>query len=161
MLWRRLMNILVINGPNLNMLGIREPDLYGREDYAALTALVEETCSREGIGVEIFQSNHEGAIVDRIQAAYGKQDGIVINPAAYTHTSVAILDALKAVSLPAVEVHISDVSQREPFRQISYAGMACVKTFMGLGLEGYRQAILYLKTLLEDRDGRKTDTCEG
>ena len=144
------MNISVINGPNLNLLGIREPDLYGRQDYAALTALVEETCAREGIGVEIFQSNHEGAIVDRIQAALGTADGIVINPAAYTHTSVAILDALKAVALPAVEVHISDVSRREDFRQVSYAGMACVKTFMGLGLEGYRQAILYLKAYLEN-----------
>lgn len=139
------MNILVINGPNLNLLGIREPDLYGKQDYAALVALVEETCAREGIDVEVFQSNHEGAIVDKIQEALGKFDGIVINPAAYTHTSVAILDALKAVSLPAVEIHISDVSQREDFRQISYAGKACVKTFMGLGLEGYRQAILYLK----------------
>ena len=144
------MNISVINGPNLNLLGIREPDLYGRQDYAALTALVEETCAREGIGVEIFQSNHEGDIVDRIQAALGTADGIVINPAAYTHTSVAILDALKAVALPAVEVHISDVSRREDFRQVSYAGMACVKTFMGLGLEGYRQAILYLKAYLEN-----------
>lgn len=143
------MNILVINGPNLNMLGIREPDLYGKADYAALVQLVEETCAQEGIGVEIFQSNHEGAIVDKIQEAYGKKDGIVINPAAYTHTSVAILDALKAVSLPAVEIHISDVSQREDFRQISYAGKACIKTFMGLGLEGYRQAILYLKDYLE------------
>lgn len=145
------MNILVINGPNLNMLGIREPDLYGKQDYAALVALVEETCAQEGIQVEIFQSNHEGAIVDKIQAAYGKADGIVINPAAYTHTSVAILDALKAVSLPAVEIHISDVSQREDFRQISYAGKACIKTYMGLGLEGYRQAILYLKDYLTHR----------
>lgn len=144
------MNILVINGPNLNMLGIREPDLYGKQDYAALVALVEETCAQEGIQVEIFQSNHEGAIVDKIQAAYGTFDGIVINPAAYTHTSVAILDALKAVSLPAVEVHISDVSQREDFRQVSYAGMACIKTYMGLGLEGYRQAILYLKAHLQN-----------
>ena len=143
------MNILVINGPNLNMLGIREPDLYGKADYAALVQLVEETCAREGIGVEIFQSNHEGAIVDKIQEAYGRKDGIVINPAAYTHTSVAILDALKAVSLPAVEIHISDVSQREDFRQVSYAGKACIKTFMGLGLEGYRQAILYLKDYLK------------
>ena len=143
------MNILVINGPNLNMLGIREPDLYGKADYAALVQLVEETCAREGIWVEIFQSNHEGAIVDKIQEAYGRKDGIVINPAAYTHTSVAILDALKAVSIPAVEIHISDVSQREDFRQISYAGKACIKTFMGLGLEGYRQAILYLKDYLE------------
>ena len=143
------MNILVINGPNLNMLGIREPDLYGKADYAALVQLVEETCAREGIGEEIFQSNHEGAIVDKIQEAYGRKDGIVINPAAYTHTSVAILDALKAVSIPAVEIHISDVSQREDFRQISYAGKACIKTFMGLGLEGYRQAILYLKDYLK------------
>lgn len=143
------MNILVINGPNLNMLGIREPDLYGKADYAALVQLVEETCAQEGIGVEIFQSNHEGAIVDKIQEAYGRKDGIVINPAAYTHTSVAILDALKAVSIPAVEIHISDVSQREDFRQISYAGKACIKTFMGMGLEGYRQAILYLKDYLE------------
>lgn len=144
------MNILVINGPNLNMLGIREPDLYGKEDYAALVALVEETCAQEGIQVEVFQSNHEGAIVDKIQGAYGKFDGIVINPAAYTHTSVAILDALKAVSLPAVEVHISDVSQREDFRQVSYAGMACIKTYIGLGLEGYRQAILSLKAHLQN-----------
>ena len=143
------MNILVINGPNLNMLGIREPNLYGKADYAALVQLVEETCAQEGIGVEIFQSNHEGAIVDKIQEAYGRKDGIVINPAAYTHTSVAILDALKAVAIPAVEIHISDVSQREDFRQISYAGKACIKTFMGLGLEGYPQAILYLKDYLE------------
>lgn len=143
------MNILVINGPNLNLLGIREPDLYGRQDYAALVSLVEETCRQAGMTVEVFQSNHEGAIVDKIQEALGKFDGIVINPAAYTHTSVAILDALKAVALPAVEVHISDVSQREEFRQISYAGMACVKTYMGLGLEGYRQALLYLKEYLQ------------
>ena len=138
------MNILVINGPNLNLLGIREPDLYGRQDYAALVSLVEETCRQAGMDVEVFQSNHEGAIVDKIQQALGKFDGIVINPAAYTHTSIAIL----AVALPAVEVHISDVSQREDFRQISYAGMACVKTYMGLGLEGYRQALLYLKEYL-------------
>ena len=142
------MNILVINGPNLNMLGIREPDLYGKADYAALVSLVEETCKAEGIGVEMFQSNHEGAIVDKIQQAIGKVDGIVINPAAYTHTSVAILDALKAVSIPAVEVHISDVTKREDFRQVSYARLACVKTYMGLGLEGYRQAILFLKDYL-------------
>lgn len=145
------MNILVINGPNLNLLGVREPDLYGKQDYAALVALVEETCAQEGIGVEVCQSNHEGDLVDKIQAALGKFDGIVINPAAYTHTSVAILDALKAVSLPAVEIHISDVSKREPFRQVSYAGMACIKTFMGLGLEGYRQAILYLKDYLNSQ----------
>ena len=145
------MNILVINGPNLNLLGVREPDLYGKQDYTALVALVEETCAQEGMEVEVFQSNHEGAIVDRIQAALGTADGIVINPAAYTHTSVAILDALKAVNLPAVEVHISDVSQREDFHQVSYAGMACVQTYMGLGLEGYRKAILFLKDYLQHR----------
>ena len=145
------MNILVINGPNLNLLGVREPDLYGKQDYTALVALVEETCAQEGMEVEVFQSNHEGAIVDRIQAALGTADGIVINPAAYTHTSVAILDALKAVNLPAVEVHISDVPQREDFRQVSYAGMACVQTYMGLGLEGYRKAILFLKDYLQHR----------
>lgn len=138
------MNILVINGPNLNLLGIREPDLYGKEDYAALAALVEDTCAQEGIGVEVFQSNHEGAIVDKIQQALGTFDGIVINPAAYTHTSVAILDALKAVGLPAVEVHLSDVNAREEFRHISYAGMACEKSYIGMGFEGYRAAIQYL-----------------
>ncbi len=145
------MKLLVINGPNLNLLGVREPELYGKQDYAALVRLVEETCAAEGIQVEVYQSNHEGDLVDRIQAAYGVVDGIVINPAAYTHTSVAILDALKAVAIPAVEVHISDVSKREDFRQVSYAGMACVKTYMGLGLEGYRQAILYLKEYLSDQ----------
>lgn len=143
------MNILVINGPNLNLLGIREPGIYGRQDYAALVHLVEETAAGEGLGVEVFQSNHEGAIVDKIQEALGRFDGIVINPAAYTHTSVAILDALKAVALPAVEVHISDVSQREAFRQVSYAGQACVKTYMGLGLDGYREAIRWLKGYLD------------
>lgn len=142
------MNVLVINGPNLNLLGVREPDLYGKQDYAALVSLVEGTCAQEGLGVEVYQSNHEGDIVDKIQAALGKFDGIVITPAAYTHTSVAILDALKAVALPAVEVHISDVSKREEFRQVSYARLACIKTYMGLGLEGYRQAILYLKDYL-------------
>ena len=142
------MNILVINGPNLNLLGVREPDLYGKQDYTALVALVEETCAQEGMEVEVFQSNHEGAIVDRIQAALGTADGIVINPAAYTHTSVAILDALKAVAIPAVEVHISDVDSREPFRQISYAGMACVKTYKGLGFQGYVEAVKFLKGYL-------------
>lgn len=142
------MNILVINGPNLNLLGIREPDLYGKEDYAALVALVEDTCTQEGIGVEVFQSNHEGAIVDKIQQALGTFDGIVINPAAYTHTSIAILDALKAVAIPAVEVHISDVDSREPFRQVSYAGMACVKTYKGLGFQGYVEAVKFLKDYL-------------
>ena len=139
------MKLLVINGPNLNLLGIREPALYGTANYETLQKLVRETCAAENIGVDIFQSNHEGAIVDAIQDAYGRYDGIVINPAAYTHTSIAILDALKAVGLPAVEVHISDVSKREAFRQVSYAGLACVKTIMGQGLDGYRQAILFLK----------------
>ncbi len=142
------MKLLVLNGPNLNMLGLREPDIYGRQDYAALEKLIRDTCAAEGIEVEVFQSNHEGALVDRIQQAYGNTDGIVINPAAYTHTSVAILDALKAVAIPAVEVHISDVKSREDFRQISYAGKACVKTYMGLGFEGYRRAILFLKEYL-------------
>ena len=139
------MKILVINGPNINMLGIREPGIYGKNTFADLLALLQETAQELGIHVEKFQSNHEGDIVDKIQWAYGKVDGIVINPAAYTHTSVAILDALKAVSLPAVEVHISDVDSRESFRQISYAGMACCNTIKGHGFEGYREAIQYLK----------------
>ena len=138
------MKLLVINGPNLNLLGVREPDIYGRQDYRALTGLIQGTCRSLGVQVEVFQSNHEGAIVDRIQAALGREDAIVINPAAYTHTSVAILDALKAVALPAVEVHLSDVSSREDFRQISYAGMACEKTVMGKGFQGYVEAIEYL-----------------
>ena len=138
------MKILVINGPNLNMLGIREPGIYGDQSYAALVQFIEDVCARQNVECECFQSNHEGDIVDRIQAAYGNVDGIVINPAAYTHTSVAILDALKAVSIPAVEVHLSDVSAREAFRHISYAGMACVKTYAGYGFDGYRMAIEYL-----------------
>ena len=142
------MKFLVINGPNLNMLGLREPSIYGDRSYKALVELIETVCRDEGIQVEVFQSNHEGAIVDKIQAAYGVFDGIIINPAAYTHTSVAILDALKAVSIPAVEVHISDVSTRESFRQVSYAGMACIKTYMGHGFEGYAMAIRYLKGYL-------------
>ena len=147
------MKILVINGPNLNLLGLREPDIYGRQDYKALVELVEKVCREEGIEVELFQSNHEGALVDAIQKAYfDGVDGIVINPAAYTHTSVAILDALKAVALPAVEVHISDVSRRESFRQVSYAGMACIKTYMGHGFEGYAMAIRYLKAHLSKAD---------
>ena len=145
------MHILVVNGPNMNMLGIRQPEIYGHETYEDLKALIRAEADRLGASVSFFQSNHEGAIVDRIQAALGTADGIVINPAAYTHTSVAILDALKAVNLPAVEVHISDVSQREDFRQVSYAGMACVQTYMGLGLEGYRKAILFLKDYLQHR----------
>ncbi len=139
------MRILVINGPNINMLGIREPAIYGKNTFSDLLSLIEQTAREEGLDVEQFQSNHEGAIVDRIQSCYGTTDGIVINPAAYTHTSVAILDALKAVGIPAVEVHISDVDKREPFRQISYAGLYCEKTIKGHGLEGYREAILYLK----------------
>ena len=138
------MKILVINGPNLNMLGIREPDIYGSRNYSGLCSLIESYAAGKNVEVKIFQSNHEGAIVDKIQSALGNFDGIVINPAAYTHTSVAILDALKAVSLPAVEVHISDVSKREDFRQISYAGMACEKSYIGLGFDGYLRAIDYL-----------------
>ena len=151
------MKLLVINGPNLNMLGIREPNIYGRQDYNALCELIRETCRGLGIQVEIYQSNHEGDLVDKIQWALGEVDGIVINPAAYTHTSVAILDALKAVALPAVEVHLSDVSAREPFRQISYAGMACEKTYMGLGFQGYVEAIRYLW----ERYGRTAGQPEG
>ena len=139
------MKILVINGPNINMLGIREPDVYGKSTFSDLLAFLNRVAAEEGIEIEQYQSNHEGCLVDKIQEAYGKFDGIVINPAAYTHTSVAILDALKAVSIPAVEVHISDVDSREAFRQISYAGLACQKTIKGLGFEGYRQAVLYLK----------------
>ena len=139
------MKFLILNGPNLNLLGKREPGIYGENSYEALCARLKAFAADHGSTAECFQSNHEGAIVDAIQAAYGAMDGIVINPAAYTHTSIAILDALKAVSLPAVEVHISQVSEREPFRQVSYAGMACLKTYMGLGFEGYRQAILCLK----------------
>ncbi len=142
------MKILVINGPNINMLGIREPGIYGKNTFADLLILLDETARELKIEVEQYQSNHEGDIVDKIQWAYGKVDGIVINPAAYTHTSVAILDALKAVSIPAVEVHISDVDSREPFRQTSYAGLVCCKTIKGHGLEGYREAIRYLDQLL-------------
>lgn len=139
------MKVLVINGPNLNMLGIREKNIYGAETYADLKALIEKTFAEQKIEGEIYQSNHEGALVDRIQQTYfDGTDAIVINPAAYTHTSVAILDALKAVSLPAVEVHISDVKEREDFRQISYAGKACEKTIMGKGFFGYVEAIAYL-----------------
>ena len=139
------MKILVINGPNINMLGIREPAIYGKNTFADLLALIDRTAREEGLDIEQFQSNHEGAIVDRIQACYGCVDAIVINPAAYTHTSVAILDALKAVGIPTVEVHISDVDSREPFRHVSYAGLYCEKTIKGHGLEGYREAILYIK----------------
>ena len=139
------MKILVINGPNINMLGIREPGIYGKNSFSDLLVLLDKTAQEERLDIRQFQSNHEGAIVDEIQKCYGCVDGIVINPAAYTHTSVAILDALKSVQIPAVEVHISDVDARESFRQISYPGMYCEKTIKGQGIDGYRQAILYLK----------------
>ena len=138
------MKILVLNGPNINMLGIREPGVYGSQSYGELLRLLSVWANELGVEMEHYQSNHEGCLVDKIQAAYGIFDGIVINPAAYTHTSIAILDALKAVAIPAVEVHISDVKAREDFRQISYAGKACVKTIMGQGLDGYRQAMAFL-----------------
>ena len=142
------MKLLILNGPNLNLLGLREPDIYGSRSYAALEAFIRETCREKEIECEIFQSNHEGALVDKIQEAYGVFDGIVINPAAYTHTSVAILDALKAVGLPAVEIHISNIYEREEFRHHSYPGMACVKTIYGHGVKGYEEAILFLKDYL-------------
>jgi len=139
------MKLFVINGPNLNMLGIREPGIYGKQDFNALIRSIEDVCKRENIEVECFQSNHEGVLVDIIQSAYGNADGIVINPAAYTHTSVAILDALKAVALPAIEVHLSDINEREPFRHISYPAMACMAQIKGKGFQGYEEAILMLK----------------
>lgn len=139
------MKILVINGPNINMLGIREPEIYGKQTFQDLLSLLDTAARDLGIEIEQYQSNHEGCLVDRIQQAYGNVDGIVINPAAYTHTSVAILDALKSVAIPAVEVHISNVDAREAFRQISYPGMYCEKTIKGQGLDGYEQAIKYLK----------------
>ena len=145
------MKFLIINGPNLNLLGLREPDIYGRQDFKALEQFIRDACAAAGMEATLFQSNYEGAIIDVIQQAYGNYDGIVINPAAYTHTSVAILDALKAVNIPAVEVHLSDVTKRESFRQLSYPGMACIKSYIGLGFEGYRQAVLYLKDYLEVR----------
>ena len=138
------MKILVLNGPNINMLGIREPRIYGKQTFQDLLNMLESWSQEYDITLDQFQSNHEGALVDKIQESYNCYDAIVINPAAYTHTSVAILDALKAVGLPAVEVHISNVDAREPFRQISFAGMACEKTIKGQGLDGYRQAITYL-----------------
>ena len=136
-----MVKILVINGPNLNMLGVREPDHYGRETYADLVQKIQRHCAARGVEVEVFQSNHEGALVDAIQSAYGTADGIVINPAAYTHTSIALLDAVKAVSIPTVEVHISKVEEREEFRQISYIRQACVATITGHGTDGYLEAI--------------------
>ena len=135
------MKLLILNGPNINMLGLREPDIYGKEDYASLIAKIEDYASKKGALTRCVQSNHEGVLVDEIQAAYARFDGIVINPAAYTHTSIALLDALKAVGLPAVEVHISDVSRREEFRQISYVRQACIATVSGKGTDGYLEAI--------------------
>ena len=138
------MKLLVLNGPNINMLGVREPGIYGTQTFSDLLRLLEDTGKELGVEVEQYQSNHEGCLVDKIQQALGHADGIVINPAAYTHTSVAILDALTAVSIPAVEVHISDVDSREAFRQVSYPGMYCEKTIKGHGLEGYAMAMRYL-----------------
>lgn len=142
------MKILVINGPNLNMLGLREPDIYGDKNYDALVEFIEKEAKNLKIETKIFQSNHEGAIVDEIQNAYGNYDGIIINPAAYTHTSIAILDALKSVNIPAVEVHLSDVSSREDFRQISYVRLYCSKTYAGFGFDGYKKALIFLKETL-------------
>ena len=142
------MKLFVLNGPNLNMLGIREPGIYGKQDFKALIDYIHEVCEREEIEVECYQSNHEGELVDIIQSAYGKADGIVINPAAYTHTSVAILDALKAVALPAVEVHLSDIKERESFRHISSPALACIAQVKGKGFYGYEEAILMLKEYL-------------
>lgn len=143
------MKFLIINGPNLNLLGLREPEIYGKQDFKTLLETVEKKCSECGIECETFQSNHEGAIVDKIQSSYGCIDGIVINPAAYTHTSVAIPDALKAVSIPCVEVHLSDISAREEFRKISYVSSVAVKTIYGKGFAGYEEAIVFLKDYLK------------
>ena len=138
------MRILVINGPNINLLGLREPEIYGKQSYADLIAFIRDVCAKEGVEVECVQSNHEGALVDAIQGAYGCFDGIVINPAAYTHTSIALLDALKAVGIPAVEVHLSDIHGREDFRRRSFVAEACEKTCAGMGFESYAKAIRYL-----------------
>ena len=138
------MKLLVLNGPNLNFLGIREPDIYGRQDFAALEDFIRSAAQEFQVEVELFQSNYEGALVEKIQWAYGKMDGIVINPGAYTHTSIAILDAVKAVQIPTAEVHISNVKEREDFRQVSYIRQACCFTVMGHGTDGYLEAIDYL-----------------
>ena len=144
------MKILVINGPNLNMLGIREPDIYGKQNFAALEEFIKDSAKEAGVDVSLFQSNHEGEIVDVIQSAYKVFDGIVINPAAYTHTSVAILDALKAVAIPTVEVHLSDINEREEFRKFSYVSLVAKKTICGLGFEGYRKAIFFVRDLISE-----------
>ena len=143
------MKFLILNGPNLNMLGLREPTIYGDRSYATLCSLCKDWCAEVGVECEIFQSNHEGVLVDKIQEALGKVDGIVINPAAYTHTSVAILDALKSVAIPTVEVHISKVSEREAFRQISFVSYYAARTIQGMGFEGYGEAIRWLKEFIE------------
>ena len=145
------MKFLILNGPNLNMLGVREPGIYGTVDYEGMVNFVKEGCAAIGVETEFYQSNHECSLVDAIQSALGLYDGIVINPGAYTHTSIAILDALKAVALPAAEVHISDVTKREPFRQISYAGMACQVHVIGQGIAGYVQAAAQLKAQIEQQ----------
>lgn len=151
------MKILVLNGPNLNLLGLREPDIYGRDDYAALCRKIEEHAAERNVSVEIYQSNHEGCLVDKIQSAYGTADGIVFNPAAYTHTSVALLDALKAVGIPTVEVHISDVSKREDFRQTSYVRAACFKTISGKGFDGYLEAMDAVTEYVSREKSEKTE----
>lgn len=141
------MKVLVINGPNLNLLGLREPSLYGARNFAALQEFIRSSAAAIGVDVELFQSNHEGAIVDAIQAAYGVFDAILINPAAYTHTSVAILDALKAVALPTVEVHLTDISTREEFRRFSFVSLYAQKTICGKGFDGYKEGLEYLKSM--------------
>lgn len=144
------MRFLIINGPNINLTGIRETDIYGRQSFAELEKYILESCAEAHAEAELFQSNHEGCIIDKIQEAFGNADGIIINPAAYTHTSIAIMDALTAVGLPCIEVHLSDISQREDFRKISYAGKACIKTFMGKGFLSYREAIDFLAQYFTD-----------
>ena len=149
------MKLLVLNGPNLNLLGVREPGLYGTVDYQGLLDLIQKKCDERGVEVRFYQSNHEGDLVDAIQQSRFDCDGIVINPGAYTQTSVAILDALKAVALPAAEVHITDVTKREPFRQISYAGMACQGHFIGQGLQGYLNAVDFLIETVENSEQKQ------
>ena len=148
------MKLLVLNGPNLNLLGLREPDIYGKRSYADLERFLRDCAGEIGADLEDFQSNHEGVLVDKIQAAYGVFDGIVINPAAYTHTSVALLDVVKGVGIPTVEVHLSDPDTREDFRRISYVRQACLKTVKGLGFESYRQALLFLAAYLRERENK-------
>lgn len=150
------MKILIINGPNLNLLGLREPEIYGKQNYAALCALIRETCESFDVEYEIFQSNYEGEIVDKIQDAYSVFDGIIINPAAYTHTSVAILDALKAVAIPTIEVHISDINSREEFRKHSFVSLVAMKTIAGLGFDGYRVAIEEMLSFFSGRNNVKS-----